>query len=133
MSAADKTKLNAIGTVVTKTNDYTAIPTGISTKDTSALCSVSLSPGKWVVIGRVQFPSNSTGLRIVNIAMTKGSNWAQQSQNACDGTVTAMVVAAILTVESTTTYWLNAQHTASNVMLVMNEGTSSLTAIKISN
>ena len=89
------------------------------TSEFTPLCSISLDAGVWLITAGVRWPSNSTGYRMANISTTQGSPETNISCSPVSGAVTQIRFEQIVYPDSTTTYYLNAGHTASSTPLVM--------------
>lgn len=110
-----------IGTVLTS---YLTSSKSVTASTGTALCSITLPEGTWLILGYVRFPSNSTGYRLVNINITSGSDSAHLMQSPISGAGTQMQIKSIAKVTaSSTTYYLNCYHTASTA-LTMQAGAS---------
>ncbi len=83
-----------------------------------SIASISLPPGTWVLTGRVRFSANANGFRQANINATNGSSAANIRVAPVSGSVTQLSLTKIVTVSSTTTYYLNAyQNSGSSLSL----------------
>lgn len=80
----------------------------VSSGTAKAILSVSLSAGTWVVVCRVRFPSNATGRRVANFSATSGDSSQVAASPAIDGAVTTLTFTEIISLTSSTTYYLNA-------------------------
>ena len=117
--------LDVIGT--TKSESGSAISLASSTS--TAVCSISLSAGTWLVIGDCRFPSNSTGMRRLNITDTSGSGSIDVQYPAGSGDVKVMMT-EVVKPTATKTYYLNAwQNSGSS--LSISAGYATLYAIRI--
>ena len=84
----------------------------VATATGTSVCSVTLPPGTWIVSGTVQFTSNATGRRFVNLSTTDGyaTNTASGGESrpaASGGATTCNRVRVFVPIASLTVY-LNA-------------------------
>lgn len=128
-TATDNAVAN-IGTTVTNSNS-SAVP--IQSGIGKSITSVALTQGKWVLLGKVRFTANTSGVRRLNISTTSGATsvdvqaWPVQGSSS----TTDMQVMDIVSVGSGgDTYHLNAyQNSGSELSCAANIGT--LKAIRI--
>lgn len=73
----------------------------------TAICSIELEAGVWLLIGSVRWESNTVGYRKINLYTTSGASDVHMTQTPTNGNVTQMVFPRIYEVSSTTTYYLN--------------------------
>ena len=107
---------SAIGMGGTGTNLYQDVSTAVSvpTATGKAIASLSLAAGQWVVHGCVNFVSNATGRRMVNLSTVSGDASGASSRqswvmvNATSGASTHLMSVFDYNVGSTTTVYLNA-------------------------
>lgn len=110
MSAADKAKLDAVGTIIGK-DVSTAVSVAANTWKTIA--TISVTPGTWVFTYTAQFPNNSTGRRVATLNTTKDAESASYfrlsgtSTNAVNGGATLLHGSMILSVNSNTSIYAN--------------------------
>lgn len=94
-----------VGTVVSSNNSAdVTIPTSTAT----AVTSVTLDPGKWIIVGKVRFASNATGARRINISTTSGAGDIQFQISAGSAVQLNLQTTVIEEVTESTTYYLNA-------------------------
>ena len=74
---------------------------------------MTLTPGLWIVFGKVFYPSNSTGRRYVAI-----SGKGQQSVQACSSGTTALTTSWFFNVTSNTTIYLQAFQTSGGSLVL---------------
>lgn len=80
----------------------------IASSTGTAVTSLTLTKGVWVIIGKCRFPANTTGIRRLNISTTSGAASIQVSANATTSSSTDIQVVRILNLTSNATYYLNA-------------------------
>lgn len=107
----------------------------ISTATGTAVVSLNLPVGTWVLTGRVRFSANANGFRQINITNTSGSNASNVRTVPVPDSVTQMSMTRIVSVESSaTTYYLNAyQNSGSSLTLTAgsNGEINALVAVRI--
>jgi hypothetical protein len=64
------TDLHANLGAITETHNTVSVPSGGSTG--TAIASVTLDPGTWLIEGNLAYPTNATGRRIVTLSVTAG-------------------------------------------------------------
>lgn len=96
--------------------------TSVTKEVPTAICSITLPAGTWVVVGYAQFHPNSTGVRTMNLHITSGSNFRQVAVPAANG-YTVLQTTIVVKITESTTYYLNVWHNA-GTSLTMAEGTS---------
>lgn len=102
---------------------YLASSRSINDETATAICSITLEKGVWMVIGYVRFPANSTGARRANISTTSGATDLQNQQHA-GGIVMQMQVIYSATVTSTSqVFYLNA-YQSSGAQMTLPAGTA---------
>lgn len=102
-----------IGTILTA---HLTADKSVAKETGTALCSISLPAGTWLVLGRVRFPGNSTGtVRRANVSATSGST-DLNVQIPPNGYIQQTNFTAIVAPTSTTTYYLNAYHNATSAL-----------------
>ncbi len=124
MSAADKTKLSAIGTIKTATltaakaiSAYTS-----SSPNVCNLCSLSLEAGKWIILGVINFPDPGSGSAANNFRRAiigdsdsaAGENFVQV--HALGDYYTNIQVTRIVDISATKTFYLNAMSKQSGTL-----------------
>lgn len=66
----------------------------------TAVCSISLPPGRWLCNCGVRFPSNASGRRMANLAASSGSSIIDVQTPAVDGDVTQLSFSKIVDLSS---------------------------------
>lgn len=119
-----------IGSVVSSSNS-SAI--SITTGDPAIpIANVTLSAGVWILVGKIRFSNNGTGIRRGNIETTSGTtaiNVQVQAVNNNQNT-TDIQVTKIVTVASSATYYLNAWQNSGST-LTCAAGIGWLNAVRI--
>lgn len=87
--------------------------TSIASGAWKTVAQIELTPGIWLINCRVQFPSNTTGRRVIALASSTDSGsdigyLARDSQTPVNGEGTIAQITDLRTVTTTTTYYLNA-------------------------
>lgn len=102
----------------------------IKTSTGTALCSISLEAGSWLLICEVRFASASGGVRRANCTSTSGSSSIEcQFPGSSSGTA-QLNFTKYATLSSTTTYYLNGwQNSGSN--LTVNSSGTTIRAIRL--
>ena len=115
MSAADKTKLDAVGISINKDiSTAVSVPTGTW----KSIGSIDIAAGKWVLIYTAQFGSNATGRRVALLNTTADVQSAAYlrasgfSSNAVNGGSTYLGRSMLHTATSDETMHLNVWHNA---------------------
>lgn len=103
---------SAIGTVK---DAYLSSSMSISANTGTALCSISLEAGTWVVSCGARFPANSSGSRRANLSTTSGYTSLDVQLDA-SSVMMQFNFTKIVTPTSTTTYYLNAYSTTALTM-----------------
>lgn len=108
MSAADKTKLDNIGSASGGSNTK-SIASGTSWTDTGV--TVTCEPGTWILVAAASFASNATGRRNIMWRTSENANLAhsQMKVSALSGSDTVLHSTAIVYPGSETTYKLCVQ------------------------
>ena len=106
-----------LGTVVTGSDTVASVANTTATQ----ICSVSLAPGTWVVTYTASFASNATGRR--NIKLYAGTSTTidparSATCQAVNGSATVLSRTAVVTVSSTTSYYLNAYQASGGALSV---------------
>lgn len=109
---------SAIGTVK---QAYAAAKSVASGSNTN-LTSLSLEAGTWVVTGGVRFPNNATGYRRMNITTSSAAVNADVQLPALSGASTQLAYTLIVSLTSTTTYYLNCYHNAGTALSLVAGG-----------
>ena len=109
---------SAIGTIKSSNASATTVATGTNTR----LTSISLEAGTWIITGGVRFPNNGTGFRRMNISTTKAAEWADVQLPAVTGASTQLFYTVIVSINSTTTYYLNCYHNAGTSLSLIGGG-----------
>lgn len=131
MSAADKTKLNAVGTIAGAVNGSTSIAnkTIPGTGDWTNTGSFSLTAGLWIVKIHIRYNNNKNGARSVNLSTNPSdysdsiSVWNVMKVNACETNYTYLEMVTFLNPESTTTYYVNtSQNSGSSIACTIRWG-----------
>lgn len=100
---------------------HLASDTSVTKEVPTAICSITLPAGTWVVVGYAQFHPNSTGVRTMNLHTTSGSNFRQVAVPAANG-YTVIQTTIVVKIAESTTYYLNVWHNA-GTSLTMAAGT----------
>lgn len=106
----------------------------IATATSKAVVSLTLYAGTWIIVARARFSANATGYRRINISTTSASTDAHLQVPAVSGAVTQLELTKIVSITSTTTYYLNAyQNSGSSLTMAAGSGgeINALTAIRI--
>lgn len=101
----------------------------IKTATGTAVCSISLEAGVWLVLCNVRWSSNSTGVRRCNFSTTSGSTDMNYQIGACAG-VCQIRWPTVVAPSTTTTYYLNAYHNAGTSLTLPTTG-NGVTAIRL--
>ena len=109
--------VSGLGTVVTGSDTVASVANTTATQ----ICSVSLAPGTWVVTYTASFASNATGRR--NIKLYAGTSTTidparSATCQAVNGSATVLSRTAVVTVSSTTSYYLNAYQASGGALSV---------------
>ncbi len=123
-------QLNNIGTQVNASNSSAV---SITTGDPATpIASVTLSAGKWVLVGKIRFSANGTGIRRGNIETTSGTNAINVQIQAVNNNqnTTDIQVTKVVSVASSATYYLNAWQNSGST-LTCAAGIGWLNAIRI--
>lgn len=115
-TAEEKTKLQAIGTTGTN-DDAVSIESNSNAVDTGE--GFTLGAGSYLLVGCVQFASNSTGRRMVQWYDNTNSAIIQSSVNSAtpvDGAITRLQSIAIVTPNESTTYRIRAQQNTGSAL-----------------
>nr|AFN84596.1 conserved hypothetical protein [uncultured bacterium scaffold00056] len=117
----------AIGSYLSASNSSdVSLASGTAT----AVASISLPAGSWVVIGSARFSANTSGYRRANLSATSGSTDVNVGMAPCPSGVTNIQVVREFVVTSPTTYYLNlAQNSGST--LTCGSGLGLITAMRI--
>jgi hypothetical protein len=108
--------------------------TTIATATNKAIVSISLEAGTWIIVARGRFSANATGYRHINISTTSADNGVHIQVPAVSGAVTQLSVTRIVSISSTTTFYMNAyQNSGSTLTMAAGSGgeINALTAIRI--
>ncbi len=108
--------------------------TTIATATNKAIVSISLEAGTWIIVARGRFSANATGYRHINISTTSADNGVHIQVPAVSGAVTQLSVTRIVSITSTTTFYMNAyQNSGSTLTMAAGSGgeINALTAIRI--
>lgn len=122
---------SAMGTVTSK--DLSSDKT-IATGTNTAVVSIGLTAGTWIIIARARFSANANGYRSINISPTSGDNGVHMQVPAVSGAVTQLALTRIVSPTATTNYYLNAyQNSGSSLTMPAGSGgeINGLTAIRI--
>lgn len=121
--------ISAFGTRVTAT---TSADKNIPTATGTAITSVTLTAGTWILLGKVRFSADANGIRRLNIGQTSGANSIQvQGPPTGGSTTTDMQVTAIVKATGdATTYYLNAYQTSGST-LTCPSGFGDLIAVQV--
>lgn len=119
---------NAIGKVESAVCPNFSLGSGVG----KAITYLTLAPGVWIIVGNVNFTSNSTGVRQVNIlntaGYTAGGVGARTVQvSACNNSSTQLATTQIANISANTTYNLNCLQTSGTTLVV----SGALVAVKI--
>ena len=80
---------------------------------------VSLDAGTWLILGQVEYPANSSGIRYTNIGTAVGSNDYSVYHGASPSGSTRQQVLAFVSPASTTTYNLNMYQSSGSSLSVV--------------
>lgn len=95
---------------------YLSSAKSVASETATALCSISLEAGVWLILCGVRFPSNATGCRRANLVITSGATDIHVQTPAVSGSFTQLFFARIHVPTETTTYYLNAYHNAGTAL-----------------
>lgn len=101
----------------------------IKTATGTAVCSISLEAGVWLVLCNVRWSSNSSGIRRCNFSTTSGSTDMNYQIGACAG-VCQIRWPTVVAPTSTTTYYLNAYQNSGSSLTLPTTG-NGVTAIRL--
>lgn len=119
LGAASAADVDHIGDLVT---DSASVSLASATGDATAITSVTITAGTWVLTGFIRFAANATGQRLANISNTSGASSTaimEQSgiqQDAVSSGGTYMNVARIVTATSSTTMYLNVRQNSGSTL-----------------
>lgn len=119
LGAASAADVDHIGDLVT---DSASVSLASATGDATAITSVTITAGTWVLTGFIRFAANATGQRLANISNTSGASSTaimEQSgiqQDAVSSGGTYMNVARIITATSSTTMYLNVRQNSGSTL-----------------
>lgn len=119
LGAAAAADVDPIGDLVT---DSASVSLASATADATAITSVTIAAGTWVLTGFIRFTANATGQRLANISNTSGASTTaimEQSgiqQDAVSSGGTYMNVARIVTATSSTTMYLNVRQNSGSTL-----------------
>lgn len=126
-------QLSAIGTIKT---DYLRSNTSVPNNTYTALCTISLDKGVWVINGGARWATNVNGSRDTNISTTSGSTAMQLTTHPNQNNWTQTNLTQIVNVSADgTPYYLNARQTSGGALNALtanaaNSGTY-ITAVRI--
>lgn len=105
-----------------------SVPSGTSTG--TDITSLTLSPGKWIISGRIGYDGNATGNRWLCISTTSKTSSIQVSSPACTGgSYTFLSHTLFANITASTTYYLVGMQNSGSALNART--TSYLSAIKI--
>lgn len=111
-----RTEIDSFGEIVSTDGDTVSLTNNTTTN----LCSVSLTPGKWLIIGTCTFVANATGYRglyLATSATDAGAGRRNQLEVApVSGNTTHPQIVAIWNLSITTTVYLNARQTSGSAL-----------------
>lgn len=96
----------------------TALVSTTETGKTTAIASIVIPPGKWILIARAGFATNGTGIRTFNLHTTMGSSGIMVSMNPLASGVSRVTFSMAAEVNEETTYYLNALQTSGTNLAV---------------
>lgn len=120
------TGVNLDGTILTsdigtqlRSNGTTSVPSGAWT----AVGSIPLTKGTWLITAFVQFPSNATGIRQMTLHTTSGSSSGQTSEytdsnGAVSGAATRLRVVVQRAMSASATMYINAYQNSGSAQTV---------------
>lgn len=115
----------------TSTTVQSSAAQNIATSTYTGLQSVSLAPGKWILIGTVQFPSSTTGARRLAFSTTKNDGGWTVSLPGAAAQEKIQVTRVVQNGQDTNvTYWLNAWQNSGSTMSIA-AGDAEIQAIRI--
>lgn len=118
LGAASAADVSPIGTTVFNSASSVSLADDTAT----ALTSVTLAAGVWVVAGNASFAANATGIRTIDISATSGSISGSVlattgvQVNASGSGLTALHTDHVIEVSSQTTYYLNVRQTSGGAL-----------------
>ena len=83
----------------------------VANNTVTAVEKMTLTPGLWIVFGKLLYPSNSTGRRYVDI-----SGYAQQSVQACASGITSLSTSWFFKVTRNTDIYLRAYQSSGGTL-----------------
>lgn len=93
--------------------------------------SITLKPGRWMIIGYVIFPNNSTGVRMACISNTSGASGSNATYSvAVPSGSMGLQVSLTIQIRIQTTYYLNVWQNSDSTLTIA-AGNACLKAIKI--
>ena len=101
----------------------------IKTATGTAVCSISLEAGVWLILCNVRWSSNSSGVRRCNFSTTSGSTDINYQIGACNG-VCQIRWPTLVAPTATTTYYLNAYQNSGSSLTLPSTG-NGVTAIRL--
>ena len=106
---------SAIGTVK---NAYLSAAKSVPHNTGTALCSISLEAGTWLITCAVRAPANSSGMRAANVSTTSGAadRHITQAPVVSGSETTQMRFSLIFQPTATTTYYLNAYQNSGSTL-----------------
>lgn len=115
-------ELGNIGEILSKAEQGGTIATATST----AMASITIPKGTWIIQGIAQFQSNATGTRTINIWTTSGYNGGGigakgVTVSAVNGARTDITTMQIVAHNSSVTYYLNALQTSGSTLNINTE------------
>lgn len=117
-----------IGTV-TRSENTSAVTIASSTG--TALASITLSAGSYVIVGKCRFSADANGVRRLNLSTTSGASSWDVSIPAGVSAMVDLQVTRILSLNASTTFYLNAwQNSGSSLTCAAGYGT--IEAVKLS-
>lgn len=130
MSAADKTKLDGVGTYIgVQGTAAVSVPNNTA----KAVCSVSVGPGTWLIIAYFRAPVNGTGYRMANISTVANESACHFAMPACTAQVTQGSFSRVVgTTAASTTYYLNVYQNSGSTLSYPVGWTNYLQAVRIS-
>lgn len=90
----------------------TALVSTVESGKPTAIASLVIPAGKWILIARAGFATNGNGIRTFNLNTTAGSSGIMASMNPLVSGVSRMTFSMAAEIGEETTYYLNALQTS---------------------
>lgn len=111
-------------------NAWNASAVSVPNETATAITSIVIPAGCWILACGARFPSNATGRRVANISTTSGNSASHVSQPAVSGAVTQMNFTFITEVASNTRFYLNVWQNSGSTLSVPASSSGEYTFIR---